>query len=298
MNHSSSPPMTLKDEPAQYITMITIDGHTKSFSASQADKRREFSKRQNLRRQVFREMTTYQIFPLQAMAIHDFNKILRDSYNGGVHTTGNNTDSDDGSDSCVREMTRQRQSAERVGCDDASSASLPDGEHNLRQKFKREFLIEKSINISAATVTEEKREDNLDAPMVGKQTNTGHVDEDPKPVISTSVASNDNDSQQSNMTPTEKNNHLHVTKADSVISSKSDHHHSHTNQSMPQFLSTLWSMEPRLFAMETSVKGKRRYISSHLGRFMDHYWRECDGYSRHYYELIKESTPCRLYFGE
>ena len=292
MNHSSSPPMTLKDEPAQYITMINIDGHTKSFSASQADKRREFSKRQNLRRLVFREMTTYQIFPLQAMAIHDFDKILRDSYNGGVDTTGNNTDSDDGSDSCVREMTRQ--SAESVDCDyDGSSASLPDGDHHLRQQFKREFLIEKSINISATAVTEEKREDNLDAPMVGKQTRIGHV-----PVNSTSVAANDNDSQQSKLPPTERINPLHVTKAESAISSNSDYHHSQTNQPMPQFLSTLWSMEPRLFAMETSMKGKRRYISSHLGRFMDHYWRECDGYSRHYYELIKQSTPCRLYFGE
>jgi hypothetical protein len=191
-----------------------------------------------------------------------------------------------------------RQSAESVDCDDASSASLPDGEHHLRQQFKREFLIEKSINISATAVTEEKREDNLDAPMVGKQTRIGHVDEDPIPVNSTSVASNDNDSQQSNMPPEEQINPLHVTKTESAISSKSDHHQSHTNEPMPQLLSTLWSMEPRLFAMETSMKGKRRYISSHLGRFMDHYWRECDGYSRHYYELIKESTPCRLYFGE
>jgi len=65
-----------------------------------------------------------------------------------------------------------------------------------------------------------------------------------------------------------------------------------------QTLSTLWSLEPRLFAMETAMKGKRRYISTHLGRFMDHYWRECDVYNRHYYELIKENSPCRLYFGK
>ncbi|KAL7526860.1 hypothetical protein ACHAXR_001683, partial [Thalassiosira sp. AJA248-18] len=29
---------------------------------------------------------------------------------------------------------------------------------------------------------------------------------------------------------------------------------------------------------------------------MDHYWRECDVYNRHYYELIREDSPCRLYF--
>jgi len=62
--------------------------------------------------------------------------------------------------------------------------------------------------------------------------------------------------------------------------------------------STLWSFEPRLFAMETSVRGRRRYLSGHLGRFVDRYWRECDVGSRHYYELIKEGSPCRLYFGE
>ncbi|KAL3781233.1 LOW QUALITY PROTEIN: hypothetical protein ACHAW5_000548 [Stephanodiscus triporus] len=55
-------------------------------------------------------------------------------------------------------------------------------------------------------------------------------------------------------------------------------------------------MEPRLFAMETSVGGRRRYLSGHLGRFVDRYWRECDVESRHYYELIREGSPCRLYF--
>lgn len=61
-------------------------------------------------------------------------------------------------------------------------------------------------------------------------------------------------------------------------------------------LPVLWSFEPRMFAMETALHGKRRYISAHLGRFIDHYWRECDANNRHYYELIREDTPCRLYF--
>ena len=62
--------------------------------------------------------------------------------------------------------------------------------------------------------------------------------------------------------------------------------------------SILLSLEPRLFAMEEVSCGKRRYISCHLGRFMDAYWRECNSETRHYYELIREGTPCRLYFGE
>ena len=60
-------------------------------------------------------------------------------------------------------------------------------------------------------------------------------------------------------------------------------------------LSELWSMEPRIFAVETS-SGKRKYIVGNLGRFFQHYWRETDPRSRHYYELIPEGTPCRLYF--
>ena len=59
---------------------------------------------------------------------------------------------------------------------------------------------------------------------------------------------------------------------------------------------SLWSKEPRLFAFEYNNEGKRKYISAHLGRFINFYWRECDAGQRHYYELIRENTPCRLYF--
>ena len=57
----------------------------------------------------------------------------------------------------------------------------------------------------------------------------------------------------------------------------------------------LWSMEPRVFATETSDSGKRKYVVGHLGRFMDRYWRKTDPNHRYYYELIHEKTPCRLY---
>eukprot|EP00557_Chaetoceros_sp_GSL56_P008669 CAMPEP_0176494752 /NCGR_PEP_ID=MMETSP0200_2-20121128/10281_1 /TAXON_ID=947934 /ORGANISM="Chaetoceros sp., Strain GSL56" /LENGTH=597 /DNA_ID=CAMNT_0017892565 /DNA_START=47 /DNA_END=1837 /DNA_ORIENTATION=+ len=57
-----------------------------------------------------------------------------------------------------------------------------------------------------------------------------------------------------------------------------------------------WSKEPRLFACESNKEGKRKYISTHLGRFINFYWRECDANERHFYELIRENTPCRLYF--
>ena len=61
-------------------------------------------------------------------------------------------------------------------------------------------------------------------------------------------------------------------------------------------LPALWCMEPRIFAFEKSATGKRKYIVGHMGRFMDYYWRKCDLKQRHYYELIREKMPCRLYF--
>ncbi|CAJ1924658.1 unnamed protein product [Cylindrotheca closterium] len=55
----------------------------------------------------------------------------------------------------------------------------------------------------------------------------------------------------------------------------------------------LWSREPRIFATEKS-QGKRKYIVGHFGRVADWYWRKAN--SKHLYEVIREQTPCRLYF--
>ena len=60
--------------------------------------------------------------------------------------------------------------------------------------------------------------------------------------------------------------------------------------------SALYSMVPRIFAIETSTSGKRKYIVGHAGRIMISYLIDCDPGARHYYELIRPETPCRLYF--
>lgn len=57
----------------------------------------------------------------------------------------------------------------------------------------------------------------------------------------------------------------------------------------------LWSTEPRVFATERS-QGKRKYLVGHFGRIADWYWRKSTPCNRHLYEVIRESTPCRLYF--
>lgn len=58
----------------------------------------------------------------------------------------------------------------------------------------------------------------------------------------------------------------------------------------------LWSMKPKVFALELSSTGKRKYIVSQSGRFFQHYWMETDASLRHYYELIRDGDPCRLFF--
>lgn len=58
----------------------------------------------------------------------------------------------------------------------------------------------------------------------------------------------------------------------------------------------LYSMEPRLFAIEYNTSGKRRYIASHYGRFVHQYILETPTKNRHYYELIQHAQNCRLYF--
>eukprot|EP00980_Cylindrotheca_fusiformis_P031437 scaffold26366_cov117-Cylindrotheca_fusiformis.AAC.8 len=55
----------------------------------------------------------------------------------------------------------------------------------------------------------------------------------------------------------------------------------------------LWSQEPRIFATE-KAQGKRKYLVGHFGRIADWYWRKAN--QKHLYEVIRESTPCRLYF--
>jgi Herpesviridae UL52/UL70 DNA primase len=58
--------------------------------------------------------------------------------------------------------------------------------------------------------------------------------------------------------------------------------------------SPLWSLEPRIFAIEKS-QGKRKYLVGQFGRIADWYWRKAVP-PRHLYEVIREGTPCRMYF--
>jgi len=257
-------------------TNTTNNNKNIGLTAHQIAKRRDFTKKENLRRSVFKEMTTFGMFPLQAMAMDDYDIQMKDYINIGNASSslegvacGTEEDSDSDDEVPKRMVHANKQS---IIIDDECDI--------LRQQFMQEFMKEKYA--SAATV-----------PNV-EEHNTAAASSD----VNESAA--DTTTHASKPAPLVLDNKENLEDSNNLQQRDTDEKkvHRDTPPVNDQTLSTLWSLEPRLFAMETAMKGKRRYISTHLGRFMDHYWRECDVYNRHYYELIKENSPCRLYFGE
>lgn len=53
----------------------------------------------------------------------------------------------------------------------------------------------------------------------------------------------------------------------------------------------------RTFAVETAATGQREFIVTSAQRFWDHYTL-LTIQQRHHYEIIRQATPCNLYFGE
>ena len=295
---------------------------TKSTKDEQIQRRRDFTKKLNLRRQVYREMTSYQVFPLQEMAMRDLDEKLKDYLACG----GENNDQDSESDSDAAERCVLVSKSVRFRSGSASKAAeTTDEMTRMRQQYVREFLKEKSIPSGAAAslkemlpsrrVTDIKTCESAAAAQGtllqhhrgdNHQHSEQHVGEDSSEQDDQLIHNNSSDSgrfelgqsneSRSDNTTTRSNESKNEELTTNELSSSSKSSKLDATKTEAS-LSLLWSMEPRIFALETSGTGKRRYISSHLGRFMDHYWRECDLYNRHYYELIREGTPCRLYFG-
>ena len=188
---------------------------------------------------------------------------------------------------------------------DATIRSSLLSEDELRNQFKREFLREQSIpapedgakakvecvvQLQPKAKQESNARDEVDS-IVPNESNDVNKSQQPENEESQNAVE-----QQCTENPEQSK--THNSKMEESQPNKDQPKQQHKNNAQNQFLMTLWSLEPRIFACETALRGKRKYISAHLGRFMDHYWRECDVYNRHYYELIKEDTPCRLYFGK
>eukprot|EP00804_Cyclotella_cryptica_P007655 CCRYP_015234-RA/>CCRYP_015234-RA protein AED:0.02 eAED:0.02 QI:411/1/1/1/0.5/0.33/3/139/739 len=292
----------------------------KDDSDHQIRKRREFTQRLNLKRRVYRELTSYQVFPLQEMALKDLDEKLNDYLSAGIDKRESDRDCEDSAtDGGAITVIRSKSLLGDSSSDECNANLTSKGTNEpaadqstelrcLRDMFLQQFMREKTIPHNYATRTK------IIVPS--------------EEVTSIRNIALDNlccESSQKNFLPVDNNEHKpqqsEIYEAEnvsrrSVFSKKltDDKDKSHVQQQclscndevVPQeeqrdgaavsnFLPILWSIEPRIFAFETSSNGKRRYISAHLGRFMDHYWRECDVYNRHYYELIREGSPCRLY---
>ena len=231
-------------------TAINDGGSNESTAAVQSrsssiERRREFVRRQEARRRTFHEQTSFRVFPLQSLAMKDYDDLMR------VH---------------------------RAASDDARTKVGSDDVHG------RPTVGSQSIAISDEKITNDE----------GQSKQQQHTDDDGD-CRSSSEESNSIDDAVAKEEGAKKEDLVLQQRSslrDDNISSSSRCSASSSTSS------ALWSREPRLFAMETTVGGKRRYISAHLGRFMDRYWKECNVDTRHYYELIKEDVPCRLYFGK
>ena len=300
-------------------------------------KKRSFTKKLAIQRQVYHEMTSLRKFPLQEMAIRDVEANLKDylaaAASGDDVDTAAHSDSEDGDgDRRQKEVTATTTATTKIIPKQGQQTGQE--ENQLREQFTKEFLKEKSMPIvvmtnndqlvqSAGTTIDDAVQTLtqeianflpfLDAAIErhrdGHESNSNSTD-------SRSVKSNVETSSQIN----DKENILDNNIKQSCVTFQNTDECQQTDKDigtssififdddddkeeevrddtqLTSHLPILWSFEPRLFAMETALHGKRRYISAHLGRFMDHYWRECDVNNRHYYELIRESTPCRLYF--
>ena len=269
-------------------------------------RRRDFMKKLNLRRQVYREMTSYQVFPLQEMAMRDLDEKLKDYLSCA---SGNDQDSDIDSGSAERCVLVSKTLRFQSGSV-SKAAEITDEMALMRQQYVREFLREKSIPSGVAAPIKEASSSCESYPVAQGMLHRHfeqNIEKDCAEHDSQSIHNKSSDSRsfdngysnesKSDNTTTRINesNKEKLPKCNMPSNGIQNLLPDATERESP--LSLIWSMEPRIFALETLGKGKRRYISSHLGRFMDHYWRECDLYNRHYYELIREGTPCRLYFG-
>lgn len=315
-----------------------------TITAKMLTKKRSFTQKLAIQRQVYHEMTSFRKFPLQEMAIRDVEENLKDYLNaaaaavasGDEVVTAAHSDSDDSDDDDER-YRRQKEVVANVTAKKASSKKqvqqTSQEEINWREQFTKEFLREKSMPVvvmtndylsiqtanntnddDVPTLTQEMENflPFLDAAIErhwdGYETDSSSTDsrssernEETCSQINDKENVVDNNAKQNCVTfyeiaeddcqNTDKDvatNSIFIVDDEEKVSDLTTQNTSH--------LPILWSFEPRLFAMETALHGKRRYVSAHLGRFMDHYWRECDVHNRHFYELIRESTPCRLYF--
>lgn len=235
------------------------------LSAAQVDKRRDFTRKQTLRRQVYRDVTVFQTFPLQAMAMDNCDEQLTGYFGAdprdGASDADKDSDGDDAEASGAKASVSRREARSSAECDP------------LRQQYRREFLEENSLRVPAAAAgVGATSKPSLEGTRQGGQSDASAQDEK-------------NSSAPDNGGETPSDNKENKPQTSSIANPRTRHPHAggdhpgeqqrptlsnEETQRTPSsdgkkgqgghFGSTLWSMEPRIFAMETAIKGKRRYL--------------------------------------
>jgi len=253
-------------------------------------RRREYTSKQKIRLDVFKQMTVMSSHSIQQPAFDDYDGLMEHylprsppaaATGGGEAAVCEHGDSDSDDEQPEERM--------RMPAHMKSAESSVHGD--LRQQFKREFVDELSLP-SYTVECESDSSDlivNANEPSQDKENVDNHLEPTNescatanKACASPDIARQHDDRETATLCEGCEDSHLQESSPLRTIEQR--------------FLSPLWSMEPRVFAKESSLTGKRKFICANMGRFMDHYWRNCDVHTRHYYELIKETSPCRLYF--
>ena len=267
-------------------------------------RRREYTSKQKIRLDVFKQMTFMSSHSIQQPAFDDYDALMEQYIPGKLPvaaTTGDgeaaecehDSDSDD-----EQPQERMRMPAHVKKSAESST------DRDLRQQFEREFMYELSLpsytvecgsgasqlnghpdivnandDCERQQTTQDKENlDNRQEPANKSDANASESCASPSDIA------RPRDDPETATLCDDRCEGSHLQESGSLLSIEQ------------RFLSPLWSMEPRVFAKESSLTGKRKFICANMGLFMNHYWRNCDVHTRHYYELIKETSPCRMYF--
>ena len=297
------------------------------------NRRRDVTTRLKIRRAAFRDVTELRTWPLQELALDDLDRLLGvhlgdddggGGGEGGAAATTMKVEPTNGSDllcsgsgsgfasdssgvstSSIEEPKRAcRRSGgggsgggPGVGRNVGGRPSLDPGEDlspgkaTLRARYAEEFRFERSLRrggLGGKADGNGGKKDTSTREAEGKQVDGG---QELPATTEVGVYKANADAWKP------RRNEPDLT-PDSICSASTSDEVADDSPLGPQpedFLPALWCMEPRIFAVEKSAAGKRRYLVGHLGRFLDLYWRKSDSHRRHYYELIREGTPCRLY---
>eukprot|EP00978_Attheya_sp_CCMP212_P017151 scaffold45541_cov49-Attheya_sp.AAC.4 len=230
--------------------------------------RQQFTDAQKLRRAAFRDVTSLQLWPLQEWAVDDFKNLLATHLHHHATTTSTPTSTNSTTAPLTTTPNKAYPPLASAAILDCEFESDGTGISSLDEpkRRKEEGRLETHTGKSFAPAS----------PPLASTTSPGKS--------SLRAKYRDEFLQERSIIPI----FPPVTPDGKIENDTREEEGVPTGPQESDFLPPIWSMEPRIFAVEKSAAGKRKYIVGHMGRFMDQYWRKSDPNHRHYYELIPE----------